>query len=257
MAWDFDYEKAFKDWAKPEYDNQIIQIKDIVCEVHARLERDAPLDDLKQRLKELPREALAKAISVVYYAGHWGIPEDPLGKFLQGHGTYWQFTDLAKAAWIETRKDIAGWEDMYRKPEMKPKYWKHEEGTEYCNEELAEMYREHVATLLTVASITQCNHKPHPFCIGAQHFGDMYIDVHKAPCAMRGCNLTYEEHTSDRVLFLKLAKSCKISAVNEVLKPLVPLMKRDKIDGVAFVQNEFEIIKEKHETEKEDSKSDD
>jgi hypothetical protein len=37
----------------------------------------------------------------------------------------------------------------------------------------------------------------HPFCIGLPHFpkdGGMYIQVEQAPCAIRACGRSYEEH---------------------------------------------------------------
>ncbi len=112
--------------------------------------------------------------------------------------------------------------------------------------------------------IHNVNHNPHPYCITPKHLlpNEMYIDNRTikeaesqgARCGMwtKGkkyrngfisggtrCDLSHDEHTSDKVLFLKalVDKPIKeLSGLNAYLKKIVPVMKRLKIDGVGFIE---------------------
>lgn len=104
-----------------------------------------------------------------------------------------------------------------------------------------------------VHDVTTANHKPHPFCISSRHIAhasDHYCgrlgeeSMRAAPCGMRGCNLSYDEHTSDLVMFLKLTRSMTSKEAQESLKPICDEVEADKIDGFAFIKNEFEFITE-------------
>lgn len=114
--------------------------------------------------------------------------------------------------------------------------------------------------------IQNVNHKPHPYCITPKHLTgeSMYLGEkeirdaekkHGAHCGMytspdgkqyinrfksgwHQCNVPYDEHTSDRVLFIKalVDKEVKdLENIHDYLKSIAPKMKELKIDGVAFV----------------------
>ena len=85
-------------------------------------------------------------------------------------------------------------------------------------EDLIKKYSEKYFTnnpMFTIEGIHAVNHKPHPFLVGPQHIkhasenhgGALNEETLKAVhCAVPGCYIPYEEHTSDTVLFLKLKK---------------------------------------------------
>lgn len=97
-----------------------------------------------------------------------------------------------------------------------------------------------------VKSITNINHKPHPFMLGSNHIGfasnnyggilgDACVNDKRFPtCSNPGCNLTYKEHTSDKVLFLQLTQNINKDEASEILKSLVDILKQEKIDGIIF-----------------------
>lgn len=93
--------------------------------------------------------------------------------------------------------------------------------------------------------IENVNHKPHPFTIGpkhvahaADHCGGMLGDetIKAIPCAAPGCRLSYEHHTSDKVLFLSLVGNTTKELAQIELKKLVELMEANKIDGICMVE---------------------
>lgn len=114
------------------------------------------------------------------------------------------------------------------------------------------------------SSVDSVNFKPHPYCITPQHlqYANMYLDKgtikdaekHGVKCGMyhdpsnpskycnyhkKGfvrCSLSYEQHTNDKALFLKL--KCHLSkkeAGKELLK-IKPLLDQNNIDGIAFLE---------------------
>jgi hypothetical protein len=83
---------------------------------------------------------------------------------------------------------------------------------------IEEQIKAKIEGLFEFKSITNVNHNPHPFMIGSKHIefcsenyggmlGDSCIQDTRFPtCSHPGCNLGYESHTSDKVLFLSLLK---------------------------------------------------
>lgn len=93
--------------------------------------------------------------------------------------------------------------------------------------------------------IQRVNFKPHPYTIGAKHVayasdnnsGMLTDDVcKKIPCAHRGCNLSYEEHTSDCVAFLKLLRNVGKEEAQKILNELLVDVLGKEVDGVAFIE---------------------
>lgn len=123
------------------------------------------------------------------------------------------------------------------------------------NDDLTAKYAAKISDPFVVYSVKHVNFKPHPFMIGPKHIS--YAAKHcfglidervmsEVPCAMTGCRLTYAEHVSDRILFLKLIRSCFNSEATKVIQPLAAEMQKDGIDGVAFVETpeKFRIEKD-------------
>ena len=113
--------------------------------------------------------------------------------------------------------------------------------------------------------ITNVNHKPHPYCITPKHLSvdSMYLDdrtikeaekEYGARCGMyvkgdkytnqfshgyKRCEIPYEEHTSDKVLFIKalVDKPIKeLSGLQSYLKSIMPIMEKLHIDGVVIIE---------------------
>lgn len=104
----------------------------------------------------------------------------------------------------------------------------------------------------TVKSITNVNHKPHPFMIGPGHvkhasdkFGgrlgtEAIESAERAGiyCYQKGCQLPYDQHKSDKVCFLQFTGNYRQSELNEKLKACEAVMLREKIDGFGFVETD-------------------
>lgn len=86
---------------------------------------------------------------------------------------------------------------------------------------------------------------PHPYCVGPQHLSlneGMYLNVEAvekkgARCAMRGCGLTYAEHTSDRALFIEVPQNSDLNAVPGLHTYLLSIKEKATelgISGFAF-----------------------
>ena len=92
-------------------------------------------------------------------------------------------------------------------------------------------------TCVRIAGLEHINHRPHPFTIGPNHLkGDsLVLDPDSAPCAHRGCALSYNEHESDYVVVLAPARDgVTEDEVKPVLEALVKELEADKLDGFVF-----------------------
>lgn len=98
-------------------------------------------------------------------------------------------------------------------------------------------------------SIQNVNHVPHPYMVGPRHVayasdknGGMLTEevAEKVPCATPGCNLPYSEHTSDKVVFLKLKRNVDQIQVKTILENLIKELdfKKNGIDGFSFVETD-------------------
>lgn len=98
--------------------------------------------------------------------------------------------------------------------------------------------------LFEVYDVTNVNHKPHPYVIGPKHISNSsgaYLNIEECErkgvkCAHPECNLSYKEHTSDLVCFLKLKRNGTNEEANSVLKNLVNELGENFIDGFAFIE---------------------
>ena len=96
-------------------------------------------------------------------------------------------------------------------------------------------------------SVENVNYNPHPYMVGPRHIkhaadnhGGMLGEatMKAIPCAHKGCNFSYEEHTSESVCFMQLLRNCSGNEASEVLKDLQPILEEHKIDGFAFVETD-------------------
>lgn len=94
-------------------------------------------------------------------------------------------------------------------------------------------------------SVNNVNHKPHPYVIGpkhneyaTEHSGGMLTeDVCRAvQCAHPKCNLPYDEHISDKVLFVQLKMDAENAEVVKALQSIRPIVEENGIVGYAFVE---------------------
>ena len=119
-------------------------------------------------------------------------------------------------------------------------------------------------TLFTVLSIDNVNDKPHPYCITDKHITGKYCSLGKdtiialekagtASCGMyvspsedkyineykqgwKKCQVPFEEHTSDKVVFLQLKQNCTNDEASAELKEITSILEKNEIDGVSMVE---------------------
>jgi hypothetical protein len=114
---------------------------------------------------------------------------------------------------------------------------------------LEEKYHPIVAqTPFVLKSITQINHKPHPYTIGPKHIhcasehhgGMLRENTCKAvPCAHEGCKVPYDQHTHDAVMMLSLTRNLAKEEASAALQQIVDAgTDADGIDGFVFVDTE-------------------
>jgi hypothetical protein len=193
---------------------------------------------------KVPVEQLAIASQLVYYYGHFA----PSKSAIQDGGAYWKFQILADRAVIDKGRSFDLAHDAQIAINAKiEEYNDHKEGTEYDNEEGAEILtaltKDISKTFLSIEKIDTVNHKPDMFCIGPQHLtGDsIYLDPTVAPCAH--CGQPYSAHTYDTAMFVKLLRDPKESKevedmIRYLLKKILDyaIEHRIKLDGFAMVK---------------------
>lgn len=273
MSWKFDYKRAWETWAKPEFLKLPDDVKQLVAATSLQCEgqrqnksfgMDWP-EGLEAKFKVIDPEVLRKAREVVYGYGHWDSRghKTPADKAWQApdylnddSGGYWKFDAFARQMLAVIRSDTRPHLKFENMVENQYDYYTHEEGTDLCSEELAYKYDKLVKPMFGKTRIHMVNvavkggygHvEAHPFCIGTQHFpkdGGMYIDVHQAGCAYKGCGRPYEDHTHDNALGVTLLANTKKKEASEFLKTLTPEMEKDKLVGFAFHSAGFKFIDE-------------
>jgi hypothetical protein len=101
--------------------------------------------------------------------------------------------------------------------------------------------------LVTVVGIVEENHEPHPFNLDGEHTAyardtnDGIIEefiLEMFPCGLRGCSLSYDQHTSEKKLMLQINKDLTHDEVHEELNKIKPLFKAHGVFRVAFVEGE-------------------
>jgi hypothetical protein len=256
----FNFKRAHDEWARPQFDKLSQQIKrlfekvvecseflgqgkDLSVQFKSLVEDDghAAVADLKKSFEACDPQELADAAEVIYACGHWHYDrERPFGK----NGAYWKFQALVKTHLIKL------WGHSYSEDTVKERlgrttddFMDHEPGTSYSLDEMPELFQPHLEGVFRVLDAQTVNHDPHPFVIGAKHLTgkSIYLDPDAAPCAAPGCNLSYKQHTYDKVLFLQAARDLENKEAAEALDSVKGLMEEHKLDGFVFVESEFDI----------------
>lgn len=111
---------------------------------------------------------------------------------------------------------------------------------------------------VVVHDIQNVNFKPHPYCVGTRHvvfasdnfggiLGESAIEaaenagIYCDTCRKAGQKLSYSEHKSDKVMFIKVSGEEDLEDVlglKEYLFELKPICEANGIDGFAFIKGE-------------------
>jgi hypothetical protein len=68
------------------------------------------------------------------------------------------------------------------------------------------------------------------------------------PCAHPKCRLSYDDHESDNVAFVKLTRDCTNEEMHDWLKSLIELPEMKGVDGFAFVETGYRVKERNDET---------
>lgn len=104
-------------------------------------------------------------------------------------------------------------------------------------------------SIVTALSIESVNHDPHPYVVGPNHIAknqSMYLGKEQieemerkglAKCYHPGCRVPFNQHKSDKVLFLQLQRNCSDEEIQAELKKLVDHYgeTNKEFDGFGFV----------------------
>lgn len=132
--------------------------------------------------------------------------------------------------------------------------------TDEKKKELIPLLQAKLGTGFKALSIDECNHKPHRFMIGPKHISyasDHYSGMlgnetlKKVPCAHPRCQSSYEEHTHDTVLCVRLTRNLTNAVALASLKKASKLIEENSLSGVVFVQTKekFKIAPPKEKTD--------
>lgn len=253
MATEFNYKRAHREWAYPEWEALPDEVKELYLTVIEKYDGTNQSGDLSmpwlEGIEELfdviDMEVLAHSAMVINALGHWDSSDNHDLEFPRNkHGAHWKYERLARQNLVKRG---------YPGPMPKPpsdQYMDHKEGTDYNNEELTELLRPMIAKHFSVLRVDNVNHrirnapfvKGHPFVIGRKHLENsntMILDPRCAPCSH--CGYSYDHHISDRVALLIPIREMEGDTVDlneeeaETLRSLDEFFKENKIDGVAFV----------------------
>lgn len=240
---EFNYKRAHKEWALPQFELLPQQVKDLYTHVqteyadrnqNAKLGMDWLNPESQALFAAVPPEVLAPAAHVIYALGHWDY-KDSGNPAKDNHGGYWKFELLAKQSLIE-RDAIR---DYAKSAAPTDSFMDHKEGTDLDHEEIAQKLSPEFKPLFEVVKVMTVNHKPDPFCIGTKHFktDSMYLDPRAAPC--HTCGRPYDEHTYETAVLVRrlTSQDPRLTEPEQAkLKELVQVLTQYKIDGIAFTR---------------------
>jgi len=68
--------------------------------------------------------------------------------------------------------------------------------------------------------------------------------LNKVKCAHPHCNLSYDEHTADKVIFLQLKNNVSQEFMQKAIEKIVEALPDKSFDGFSFIETEqkFRII---------------
>ncbi len=272
MATEFNYRRAWQELANPQYEALPDAVKEayrIVATEGRDLQQDKHLlvpvmPKIADLLAPFDTGDLCLFMKVIYNWGHWAYTDivdgvnTKFGPTSDDAGAYWKLENMIRQIIVDMpnpRLDNHesaichkyGDDHPMLKSNMDGKFMDHKPGTDWSNEELPGKYQHLVVDDFHISEVRCVNFKPHPFMIGPRHFpGDgegSYILPRKAPCAMRGCCLDYDEHTHDVAMFLKCKRQLPNKEAAAALMKLKNAFEEDKVrvDGFAFLKGEFTI----------------
>jgi hypothetical protein len=131
-------------------------------------------------------------------------------------------------------------------------------------EKIIQQAQQIIEGVFKVLSIDNVNHKPHPYCIGPKHLkyaSDRHSNVLSEDviregekkgvyCAVPGCTLDYDEHTSNTVMMIQLVRHAHTDEVQELLNKVNKVIDGTGIEGYTLVDTpeKYRITKtESHE----------
>ena len=259
---EFDFRKAHREWAFPQWEMLSDEIRALYRDVQAAYDGTHQLKDLSmpwlegfpEKFAAIPDEELVHAQMVIHNLGHWDSKDSHDLLFPRDkHGGYWKFEHLAKQSLV-ARGYCSPQAKNWPKPPTE-QFMVHKEGTEFDNEELADLARPLVDDFyFEVVRVDQCNYRVkglpdsegHPFVIGRKHIANshtMFLDPRCAPCDH--CGRQYDDHTSEKALLLKLKNSHVpdedgviqlVPEEQEVLKGLKAYIDEHHIAGIGLVK---------------------
>jgi hypothetical protein len=99
----------------------------------------------------------------------------------------------------------------------------------------------------SVLEIQEVNIRPHIPVVGTKTMDyacdkGLGIINGDSPCSYPGCNLAFKEHKGDTVLFFKLTSIVSKEKAEQAFNSLADVLESNKIDGVAFVQENEECV---------------
>lgn len=115
------------------------------------------------------------------------------------------------------------------------------------NEEIKQIVSGLLPDILICYDVKDVNHRPHPYMIGVSHIshaskhhsgmlGEATLKAVK--CTHPNCNLSYEEHISDKVIFLQLKDNVSKDVMHKVLEKIVSTFPEKLFDGFSFIESE-------------------
>lgn len=95
----------------------------------------------------------------------------------------------------------------------------------------------------SIMSITEVNFKPHPYMIGPRHIQNNILHPEEirrlektgVNCYHPKCTASYDEHTHDTGMFLKLTCNLTEEEAKPILTPVLELIESLGICGICFV----------------------
>ena len=259
MSREFNYRRAHREWAVPQYHALPQAIKDLYTRVirecrnqnqNNDLGMDWPSPEFKAAFDDIPGPMLAHAGHVIHGLGHWYDPKayEFCSWPCSDHGAHWKFERFCQQSMAEC--------NLQYKTFDADKDWMmdHVEGTGLDDDELRLMLVPMLVPQFLCHAVTTINHRlkdgccalkgkndRYPFCIGTKHFrsDSIYLDPRAAPCDICGCS--YDDHVSDHVVVLKLppdqVDKTKLTEDQQAcLKALAPFMTEHRLDGFVFVK---------------------
>ena len=246
MSTEFNYVRAHKEWAEPEFVKLPGVIFELLAEVgrlcagqqqNASLGMDWP-EGLKEKFDAVDPDLLGHAARVIYAHGHW----HPRSSRAYPAGAHWKFERFAQQSLADRGVSYARYKDAG------DQFMDHKEGTDYDNDELPALINDGLLGRVRCLKVANVNFRVkghpsddgHPFMITQRHLREssIYLDPGCAPCGI--CGHPYELHVSDKVAVLAVSgvgAGDKLELTEEergALQGLEPFLKQNKVDGFVF-----------------------